>query len=69
MRITYEDALYISFQETTVETKELAEGIATDFDSKGLLVGIEILDASERLGRQEDIFRQVILENVALAAS
>jgi YD repeat-containing protein len=70
MKITYDrevDALYIRFQETTVTTKHLAEGIAADYDADGRLVGIEILDAMKRLG-DPTIFRQVILENIALAS-
>ena len=68
MKITYDrevDALYIRFQETTVTTEHLAEGIAADYDADGHLVGIEILDAMQRLG-DPTIFRQVILEDVAL---
>ena len=68
MRITYDhevDALYIRFQETAVTTKHLAEGIAADYDAEGYLAGIEILDAMQRLGDRE-IFRQVILEDIAL---
>lgn len=68
MRITYDhevDALYIRFRETTVTTKHLAEGIAADYDAEGHLAGIEILDAMQRLGDRE-IFRQVILEDIAL---
>ena len=68
MRITYDrevDALYIRFRETTVTTKHLAEGIAADYDAGGRLAGIEILDAMRRLGDPE-VFRQVILEDVAL---
>ena len=68
MRITYDrevDALYIRFTETTVTTKHLAEGIAADYDAGGRLAGIEILDAMRRLGDPE-VFRQVILEDVAL---
>ena len=71
MRITYDpnvDALYIRFKETDVTTKHLAEGIAADYDAQGRLAGIEILDAVERLGDPE-VFRQVILEDVALAGS
>jgi uncharacterized protein YuzE len=48
MKITYDaevDALYIQFLETTVTTEHLAEGIAADYDTKGRLAGIEILDA------------------------
>jgi len=69
MRITYDrevDALYIRFIETTVTTKHLAEGIAADYDADGRLAGIEILDAMRRLG-DPAIFRQVILEDIALA--
>jgi len=69
MRITYDhevDALYIRFQETTVTTKHLAEGIAADYDSEGRLAGIEILDAMKRLG-DPAVFRKVTLEDVALA--
>lgn len=68
MKITYDrevDALYIRFKETTVTTKYLAEGIAADYDSSGLLAGIEILDAMKRMG-DPLIFKQVILEDIAL---
>ena len=70
MRITYDsevDALYIRFIETTVTTKHLAEGIAVDYDAEGRLAGIEILDAVKRFGTP-DVFRQVVLEDIALAA-
>jgi len=70
MRITYDsevDALYIRLVETTVTTKHLAEGIAADYDAEGCLAGIEILDAVRRLGGP-DVFRQVVLEDIALAA-
>jgi YD repeat-containing protein len=69
MRITYDrdvDALYIRFIEATVTTKHLAEGIAADYDAEGRLAGIEILDAARRF-RDPSVFRQVILENIALA--
>jgi YD repeat-containing protein len=68
MKITYDrevDALYIRFKEVTVTTKHLAEGIAADYDAAGRLAGIEILGAKKRLGDPE-IFKQVILEDVAL---
>jgi len=69
MKITYDpevDALYIRFKETTVTIEHLAEGIAADYDAEGRLAGIEILDALKRLG-DEQTFRQVTLENLALA--
>jgi len=68
VKITYDrdvDALYIRFKETTVTTKHLGEGIATDYDANGYLAGIEILDAVKRLG-DPAVFKQVILEDIAL---
>ncbi|MCS6806373.1 MAG: DUF2283 domain-containing protein [Blastocatellia bacterium] len=69
MRITYDteaDALYIRFIETTVTTEHVAEGIVVDYAADGRIAGIEILDARKRFGDSE-VFRRVILENVALA--
>jgi uncharacterized protein YuzE len=71
MRITYDaevDALYIRFLETTVTTQHVAEGIAVDYAADGRIAGIEILDARKRFGDPE-VFRQVILENIALVAA
>jgi uncharacterized protein YuzE len=68
MTITYDaevDALYIRFQEATVTTKELGEGIAVDYDAEGHLAGLEILDAVARLGG-ENPFRQITLKDIAL---
>ena len=68
MKITYDrevDALYIRFKEATVTTKHLDEGISADYDADGRLAGIEILDAVKRLGDPQ-VFRQVILEDIAL---
>ncbi len=68
MKIIYDaevDALHILFRETTVTTQELAEGIAADYDAQGRLAGIEILDAAQRLGGQEDL-RQITVEGVNL---
>lgn len=56
MRISYDaevDALIITFRETTVTTKPLAEGIAADYDSNGLLAGTKRLDAVKRFGGQD----------------
>lgn len=64
MKIAYDpevDALSITFRETTVTTKHLAEGIAADYDSDGKLAGIEILDAIKRFGDKETL-RQVVIE-------
>lgn len=71
MRITYDpevDALYIRFEEGTVTTKHLSEGIAADFDSKGHLAGIEILDALKRFGDPSTL-KKVTLEEIGLSHS
>lgn len=71
MKITYDrevDALYIRFRETTVTTQHLAEGISADYDADKRLVGIEILDAVKRLG-DKSVFKQVVLEDIALSHS
>jgi uncharacterized protein YuzE len=61
------DALSVIFQETTVTTRELAEGIVGEYDAQDRLVGLEILDAGSRLDGPS-ILREVTLEGVALAA-
>ena len=64
MRISYDaevDALSITFRETTVTTKHMAEGIAADYDADGKLAGIEILDAAKRFGGKETL-SQVVIE-------
>jgi uncharacterized protein YuzE len=70
VRITYDpevDALYIRFLETTVTTQHVAEGIAVDYTADGRIAGIEILDVRKCCG-DPDVFRRVILEDIALAA-
>lgn len=66
MKISYDpevDVLYIRFRETEVSTEHLAEGISADYDKDGNLAGIEILDASKRLG-DRNFFRQIIVDNL-----
>jgi uncharacterized protein YuzE len=66
MRIAYDptvDALSITFRETTVTTKHLAEGIAADYDTDSKLAGIEILDVIKRIGDKETL-RQVVIEGL-----
>ena len=68
MKITYDqdvDALYIQFKKTTVTTKQVAEGIAIDYDAEGRLAGIEILDAVRSVG-DPAVFRQLVIEDIAL---
>lgn len=54
-KITYDrevDALYIRLKQTSVTTDLVAEGIALDYDEKGQIAGVEILDAGKRLDDQ-----------------
>jgi len=57
MRISYDektDALYVRLKETPYyQSDELKEGVLLDYDKKGNLVGIEILDASGYLSQEE----------------
>ena len=52
MRIEYDsdiDALYIHMQEKYVDrTVEIEEGLNLDLDKKGRLIGLEVLDVTER---------------------
>jgi len=71
MKISYDpevDALSIVFRETTVTTRQLAEGVAAEYDSEDRLVGLEILDAVRRFGGR-DTLRQVILEGIGPTVS
>ena len=66
MRISYDkqaDALSILFEETTVTTEEIAEGISLEYDAEGKVAGIEILDAMERLGNR-DTLQKIIFEGI-----
>jgi uncharacterized protein YuzE len=57
MKIEYSkeaDALYVHFREVYVaKSKEIEEGVVIDFDQNGHIIGIEILDVSERLMPQD----------------
>ena len=67
MKISYDpevDTLGITFRETTVTTKHLAEGIAADYDREGRLAGLEVLDAKKRFG-DTTTFHEIILEGIS----
>jgi len=57
MRISYDekaDALYIRLKETPYyESDEVKEGVLLDYDDKGNVIGLEILDASNYLSSDE----------------
>ena len=58
MKIEYDpvrDLLYIWFGvpgEKAARTETIVPGVHADFNSQGTLIGIEVLDASEMLGRK-----------------
>lgn len=68
MKIEYSkkaDALYVQFREAYVDkSKEIEEGVVVDLDKKGHIVGIEILDASDRLSIKDLV--NVNIENLPL---
>ena len=68
MRIEYSkqvDALYIHLREAPVaESRDVEEGVTLDFDAEGHIVGLEILDASERMGLSSLV--NVSIENLPL---
>jgi len=67
MKIEYSkkaDALYVYFKEKYVSTsKEVEEGIILDFDEDDHIIGIEILNASERFGKSE--IANINIENLS----
>lgn len=68
MKIEYSkgvDALYIRLREAkVVDSRDIEEGVTIDLDEKGHIVGIEILDASERLELSELV--NISIENLPL---
>ncbi len=67
MIITYDrevDALYIELRQVKAkDSVDIEEGVTVDLDDDGHIVGVEILDASERLGK--DQLHSVTLKDLA----
>jgi uncharacterized protein YuzE len=61
------DVLDIIFRDATVLTKHLAADIAVDYDKDGGVVGIEVLNASRRLGA--DIIGNIVSGAIGPAPS
>jgi uncharacterized protein YuzE len=54
------DSLYIDFSEkTSVESKEISEGVVLDYDAEGNLVGIDIDNASKKIQLKELILSRL----------
>lgn len=48
------DSLYIELSpKTSVESKEIANGVVVDFDQNGNIIGIDIEDANQKLDLKE----------------
>ncbi|MCD4829213.1 MAG: DUF2283 domain-containing protein [Candidatus Cloacimonetes bacterium] len=60
------DALYFRLREgTIIESEEVRPGFILDFDEKGDVIGIEVLDASKHMNADE--ISSVTVQNVNLA--
>ncbi len=70
MKIEYSkeaDAIYVYFKEEFVaSSKEIEDGVVIDFDKKGHLIGIEVLDVSQRFSLSDIV--NVNIENLPLEA-
>lgn len=68
MKIEYSkdvDALYIKLREARItDSIDIEEGVTVDIDEKGHIVGLEILDASEKLDISELV--NISIENLPL---
>ena len=72
MRIEYSksvDALYIRLREAEIgDSIDIEEGVTIDLDGEGHIVGIEILDATEKMDISDLVninIENIPLENVA----
>jgi len=68
MRIEYDreaNALYIQMQEKHVaKTKEIEPGVLVDFDEQNNLIGIEMLDVTERFALSDIV--NIHVENLPI---
>ena len=59
MKVTYDpetDTLTIRLKELRIsESDELQEGIIADLNSQGIIIGLEILDASKRINEPQNM--------------
>lgn len=68
MKIEYSksvDALYIRLRDAqVVDSKDIEEGVTVDLDENGHIVGLEILDASDKLDISDIV--NISIENLPL---
>lgn len=63
------DSLYIDLSEkTSVESREITEGVVLDYDADGNLVGIDIDNASKKVQLQELTLRRLPADIHAVVA-
>jgi uncharacterized protein YuzE len=71
MKLTYypeTDSLYIDLSEkTSVESREISDGLVLDYDAEGNLVGIDIDNASTKVQLKELSLRKLPAEIKAVA--
>ena len=68
MKIEYSksiDALYIKLREARItDSIDIEEGVTADLDENGHIVGLEILDASEKLNVSDLV--NISIENIPI---
>ena len=63
------DSLYIDLSATSsVESKEISEGVVLDYDSEGHLTGIDIDNASYKIDLKEIVLSKIPAEFKKLTA-
>jgi uncharacterized protein YuzE len=63
------DSLYIDLSATSsVESKEISEGVVLDYDSEGHLTGIDIDNASHKIDLKEIVLSKIPAELKKLTA-
>jgi len=71
MKINYypdTDSLYIDLSEkSSVESREISEGVVLDYDAEGNLVGIDIDNASSKVQLKELTLRKLPVDINAVA--
>jgi len=71
MKINYypeTDSLYIDLSEkSSVESREISEGVVLDYDAEGNLVGIDIDNASSKVQLKELSLRKLPVDITAVA--
>jgi uncharacterized protein YuzE len=70
MKIEYSkeaDAIYVYFTQTYVaKSKEIEDGVVVDFGADGQVIGIEVLDVSQRFSLADIV--NVSIENLPVEA-